>query len=122
MRGTIDIAGLSVFAHHGVTEAEKLNGQRFVIDLSFEADIAEAAKTDKLAAAIDYAEAIAVAQAAFLDKRFDLIEAASAHVASSLLAHFPRILAVRVTVKKPAAPVPAVIDYVAATVERRRDG
>ena len=122
MRGTIEIAGLSVFAHHGVTEAEKLNGQRFVIDLSFEADIAEAAKSDKLAAAVDYAEVIAVAQAAFLDKRFDLIEAASAHVASALLAHFPRIRAIRVTVKKPSAPVPAVIDYVAATVERRRDG
>ena len=52
MRGTIEIAGLSVFAHHGVTEAEKLNGQRFVIDLSFEVDIAEAAKTDKLGLAV----------------------------------------------------------------------
>jgi dihydroneopterin aldolase len=122
MRGTIDIIGLSLFAHPGATEAEKLNGQRFVIDLSFEAEIAEAARTDKLAAAIDYAEVIAVAQAAFLDKRFDLIEAASAHVAAALLAHFPRILSARVTVKKPAAPVPAVIDYVAAIVERRRDG
>ena len=122
MRGTIDIVGLSVFAHHGVTEAEKLNGQRFIIDISFEADVAEAAKTDKLAAAVDYAEVIAVAEAAFLDKRFDLIEAASAHVASAVLAHFPRIRAVRVTVKKPAAPVPALIDYVAATIERRRDG
>ena len=122
MRGTIDIAGLSVFAHHGVTEAEKLNGQRFLIDLSFEADIAEAAKTDKHAAAVDYAEVIAVAQAAFLDKRFDLIEAAAAHVAAAVLAHFPRIRAVSVKVRKPAAPVPAVIEYVAATVKRRRDG
>ena len=122
MRATIEIAGLSLFAHHGVTEAEKLNGQRFIIDLSFEADIAEAAKSDKLAAAVDYAEVIAVAQAAFLDKRFDLIEAAAAHVAAAVLAHFPKIALVRVTVKKPSAPVPAVIDNVAATIERRRDG
>jgi len=29
---------------------------------------------------------------------------------------------VRITVRKPSAPVPAAIDYVAATVERKRDG
>jgi dihydroneopterin aldolase len=121
MRETIQIAGLSVFAYHGATEAEQRNGQRFSLDIAFDADVSAAAHSDKLSETVDYAEVTAVAQAAFLERRFNLIEAAAAHVASALLAHSPRIERVRVTVKKPSAPVPAVVDYVAVTVERRRN-
>ena len=122
MRATIEIAGLSLFAHHGVTEAEQRMGQRFALDLALELDATEAARTDKLSETVDYAVVTAVAQAAFLERRFNLIEAAAAHVAAAVLAHFPTVALVRVKVKKPSAPVPAVIDNVAATIERRRDG
>ena len=42
----------------------------------------------------------------------------------TLVAHFPRATSVRVTVRKPSAPVPAAIDHVAATatIARKRDG
>ena len=122
MRAKIEIAGLSLFAHHGVTEAEQRNGQRFVLDIALEADVTAAARGDKLADTVDYAEVTAVAQAAFLERRFNLLEAVAAHVASSILAQFSKVALARVTVKKPAAPVPAVIDFVAVTVERKRDG
>jgi dihydroneopterin aldolase len=121
MQTTIEIAGLSLFAHHGVTEAEQRTGQRFVIDIVIEADVA-GVRTDKLAGTVDYSEIIAVTQAAFLERRFNLIEAAAAHLAGSILAHFAAVTRARVTVKKPSAPVPAVVEHVAATVERRRDG
>jgi dihydroneopterin aldolase len=119
MEATIEIAGLSLFAHHGATEAEQRTGQRFLIDVRLEADVA-GARSDKLAETVDYSDVAAVAQAAFLERRFNLIEAAAAHVASTILTRFSQVARVRVTVKKPAAPVPAVIDFVAATVERRR--
>lgn len=122
MKGVIEIAGLVSFARHGVGEEEAKHGQRFVLDLSLEVDVDKAARSDKLADTIDYGEAIAVADAAFHERRFYLIEAAAAHVAAALLAHFPSARVVRVTVHKPSAPVPATIDHVAATVERRRDG
>jgi dihydroneopterin aldolase len=121
MKATIEIAGLSLFAHHGATEAEQQLGQRFLLDISLDVDVAEAARSDRLDKTVDYAEVTAVAQAAFLERRFNLIEAAAAHVAAALLAHSPRIEHVRVTVKKPSAPVPAVIDHVAATIDRRRN-
>ena len=58
-----------------------------------------------------------------LHKHFYLIEASAAHVAEAILAHFSRANAVTVKVHKPSAPVPAVIDHVAATVTavRKRD-
>lgn len=122
MKGTIDIKGLVLFAKHGVAEEEARLGQRFVLDISLEVEINEAVKSDRLDSTVDYGEAVAVAESAFRSKRFYLIEAAASHVAGVLLAHFPKVKLVRITVRKPSAPVPAVIDYVAATVERKRDG
>jgi dihydroneopterin aldolase len=122
MKGMIDIKGLVLFAKHGVRDEEAMLGQRFVLDIVLEVEISDAVKKDKLESTVDYGEAIAVAEAAFREKRFYLIEAAAAHVAGVLLAHFPKAKLVRVTVRKPSAPVPAVIDHVAATVERKRDG
>jgi 7,8-dihydroneopterin aldolase/epimerase/oxygenase len=122
MKGSIEIKGLVSFARHGVGEEEAKHGQRFVLDLSLDVDVEKAARTDQLADTIDYGEVIAVAGAAFHERRFYLIEAAAAHVAAALLAHFEGARAVRVTVRKPSAPVPATIEYAAATVERRRDG
>lgn len=122
MKGVIDIVGLVLFARHGVGEEEARLGQKFVLDIRLEADLTEAVKHDRLADTVDYGEVVAVAESIFRGKRFYLIEAAAAHVASGILAHFPAVKSVRVTVKKPAAPISAVFDYVATTVERKRDG
>lgn len=122
MQGTIEVAGLVLFARHGANQAEEQLGQRFIVDLSLELDVAESARSDKIADTVDYGEVVAVAESAFRSKRFYLIEAVAAHVAGAMLAHFSRALSVRVTVRKPSAPVPAAIDYVAATVTRKRDG
>jgi dihydroneopterin aldolase len=124
MQGKIEIGGLVLFARHGVNEAEQSLGQRFVLDIEIELDLAAAAKSDALSDTIDYGEATAVAEAAFRDKQFYLIEASAAHVAEAVLAHFPPSQAVRVTVRKPSAPVPAIIDHVSASVrvQRKREG
>lgn len=122
MIGVIDIVGLVLFARHGVLEEEARMGQRFILDVRLEADVTEAVKHDRLADTVDYGEVVAVIESVFRDKRFYLIEAAAAHVASGILAHFPGVKSARVTVKKPSAPITAVFDYVATTVEKRRDG
>ncbi len=122
MKGVIDIVGLVLFAKHGVQDEEARLGQRFVIDIVLEVEISDAVKKDRLDSTVDYGEVVAVTEAAFRAKRFYLIEAAAAHVASTLLAHFSLVKLARVTVRKPSAPVPVAIDFVAATVERKRDG
>ena len=122
MKGMIEIAGLILFAKHGVQEEEAKLGQRFILDITLEVEITDAVKKDRLDSTVDYGEVVAVVEAAFRAKRFYLIEAAAAHVASTLLAHFSLVKLARVTVRKPSAPVPAAIDFVAATVERKRDG
>jgi dihydroneopterin aldolase len=123
MKGTVEIIGLVLFERHGVHESERKHGQRFILDIVLDVDLSAAAKSDRLSDTVDYGEVVAVAEAAFRDRHFYLIEASAAHVAGAILAHFPRASAVRVTVKKPSAPVPAALDHVAATVTvaRKRD-
>ncbi len=122
MLGEIEVIGLVIFGRHGVNKAEEELGQRFILDLHLKYDMREAARSDRISDSVDYGEVVAVAEAAFRDKRFYLIEAVASHIAGAILAHFPRLDSARVTVRKPSAPVPAVIDHVSATVTRKRDG
>ncbi|MBX3522366.1 MAG: dihydroneopterin aldolase [Xanthobacteraceae bacterium] len=121
MNGVIEIVGLVIFAKHGVGEEEARLGQRFILDIRLDVDVTEAVKHDRLADTVDYGEVVAVTESVFRGKRFYLIEAAAAHVAAGILAHFPAVKNARVTVKKPSAPIAAVFDYVATTVEKKRD-
>ncbi len=122
MHGEIEVIGLVIFGRHGVNKAEEELGQRFILDLYLQYDMREAARSDRITDSVDYGEVVAVAEAAFRDKRFYLIEAVASHVAGAILAHFPKVDSARVRVRKPSAPVPAPIDYVSATVTRKRDG
>jgi dihydroneopterin aldolase len=121
MQGNVEVNGLILFARHGVLKAERTLGQRFILDLAIEFDFSEVARSDRLAHTVDYREAVTVAEAAFCERHFSLIEAAAAHVAAALLAHFRRAEVVHVTVRKPSAAVVAAIDHAAARVTRRRD-
>jgi 7,8-dihydroneopterin aldolase/epimerase/oxygenase len=53
---TIEITGLSLYTHHGVSEAEREVGQRLVLDLRLDVGETDATATDALEDTIDYAE------------------------------------------------------------------
>ena len=53
---SIEISGLSLYTHHGVSEAERELGQRLVFDISFELDECDATVTDRIEDTIDYGE------------------------------------------------------------------
>jgi dihydroneopterin aldolase len=115
------IMGLALHATHGALEAERTLGQRFFLDLIVTADVGEALTSDRLEDSVHYGHIIKAASRAFTQRPFNLIEAAAAAVADDILARFPKVTAVAVTVHKPSAPVSAIIGDLSATVERRRD-
>ena len=67
---TIEIVGLSLFTHHGVTAAEREIGQRLVLDVRFDVGEPDALVTDRVEDTVDYGEVCQVialmAQAALL--------------------------------------------------------
>jgi dihydroneopterin aldolase len=114
------ITGLALHGRHGALEAERKLGQHFYLDLKITADIGNAVATDALDDTLHYGDVIKAATEAFNARTFNLIEAAAGAVGDALLARFPKIAAISVTVHKPSAPVAAFIDDLAVTVERRR--
>jgi dihydroneopterin aldolase len=121
MSDTIFVTGLVIHAHHGVMEHESRVGQRFVLDLELTTDLADAARSDKLADTVSYSAIVEVASQAFATQSHKLVEAAAGAVADAVLAAFSRIASVRVTVHKPQAPIAAIFADVGVTLWRRRD-
>jgi dihydroneopterin aldolase len=114
------IAGIAVHGRHGALEAERSLGQKFAIDLDLTAEIGDAATSDRLDETLHYGQVIKTALAAFNARSLNLIEAAAGAVADELMARFAKITVARVTVHKPSAPIAAIIDDLAVTIERRR--
>jgi 7,8-dihydroneopterin aldolase/epimerase/oxygenase len=120
MTDRIFIKGLSLHAHHGVMAHEAKVGQSFGIDLELEIDLSAAARSDKVMDTVSYDQVVACASKAFCAQRYRLIEAAAGSVADAVLAQFPRVNSVSVTIHKPHAPISAIFVDVGVTLTRKR--
>ena len=120
MTDTIFIKGVVIHARHGVMEHETEVGQRFVIDLELYTDLSEPSHTDRLVDTVSYSNVVATATAAFRDDNYKLLERAAGAVADAILAAFPRIRAVKITVHKPHAPIAAIFEDVGVVLTRNR--
>jgi 7,8-dihydroneopterin aldolase/epimerase/oxygenase len=113
------IRGIEVFAHHGVFDFERREGQKFVIDLVLGVQTAPAAASDDLKDTVDYGSVVARVVEAATSEPVDLIETLAQRVADVVLRE-PRVEWVDVTLHKPNAPIAATFDDVALTITRSR--
>jgi 7,8-dihydroneopterin aldolase/epimerase/oxygenase len=120
MTDRIFINGLSLHAYHGVMAHEAKVGQTFSIDLELEINLLTAARSDKVVDTVSYDKVVECASEAFCAQRFRLIEAAAGRVADAVLAAFPRVHAVTVTIHKPHAPIAATFNDIGVTLVRTR--
>jgi len=120
MTDTIFIKGLVVHARHGVMRHETEVGQRFVIDLELYADLSESSRSDRLPDTTSYSNVVATAADAFKTTNYKLLERAAGAVADAILASFPRVRAVKVTVHKPHAPIAEIFEDVGVVLTRNR--
>jgi dihydroneopterin aldolase len=114
---TVEISGLSLFTHHGATDAEQQTGQRMVFDVSFEVEDCDATVTDRLEDTIDYA---AVCQAVALvatERSYRTMERVCTAVADMLEERFSAT-GITVRAAKPEPPIPLPVEEVAVEVER----
>jgi 7,8-dihydroneopterin aldolase/epimerase/oxygenase len=120
MTDTIFVKGLVIHARHGVMDHETEVGQRFVIDLELYSDLTESSRTDHPSDTVSYANVVTTAVSAFKNTNYKLLERAAGAVADAILAAFPRIRAVKVTVHKPHAPIAAIFEDVGVVLTRAR--
>jgi dihydroneopterin aldolase len=120
MSDRIFITGLSLHAYHGVMPYEGKVGQTFTLDLELTIALAAAARSDKVVDTVSYDKVVDCVSQAFTVQRFKLIEAAAGKVADAVLAAFPRVESVAITIHKPHAPIAATFSDVGVTLVRSR--
>ncbi len=115
----IFIEGLEVYGHHGVTDEEKVLGQRLLYDVRLTVDECEAAHTDDVADTVDYTEVIDVIVDVATTGSYSLLERLAQLTAEAIIRRFP-VDEAWVQVTKPHPPVACALDSVAAAVELAR--
>jgi len=115
----ITLTGLRAFAHHGVFDHERRDGQQFIIDVVAHLDLRAAAAGDELTATVHYGELAEQVVAAVETDPVDLIETVAERVAAVVLQH-GAVWQTTVTVHKPQAPITVPFDDVSVTIVRGR--
>ena len=113
------LRGITAIGHHGVRDNERIDGQRFVVDVVLGLGTELAATADDLSKTVDYAELATDVQAAIESDPVDLIETLAGRIAEVCLRQ-QLIEWVEVTVHKPDAPLPVPVSDVAVTITRTR--
>ena len=117
----ITLKGVTAIGYHGVFAHEKRDGQPFITDVVLHLDVTGAAATDDLMLTANYGAVAETVVSMVTGEAYDLIETLSVRMAERILADFPVLNAVEVTVHKPKAPIQVPFGDVNVTVFRSRE-
>jgi 7,8-dihydroneopterin aldolase/epimerase/oxygenase len=117
---TIEITGLSLYTHHGVSEAEREVGQRLVLDLRLDVGETDATATDALEDTIDYAEVCQLVALVAQQRSHKTLERLCSVVADRLLGDY-ELEGVWVKATKPEPPIPLSVDEVSVEIWREAE-
>ncbi|MCB1427861.1 MAG: dihydroneopterin aldolase [Nitratireductor sp.] len=117
----IALKNCAFFARHGVYSEEEALGQRFFVDANLLVNGGEALEDDNIEGTVDYGKAFILIERIVTGRRRYLIESLAREVARAICAEFPMVESAEITIRKPNAPVPGVLDHVAVTVTHERD-
>ncbi len=118
---TIEITGLSLYTHHGVSDAERELGQRLVLDLRLDIGETDATVTDSIADTIDYAEVCQLVALVAQQRSHRTLERLCSTIADRLLADYD-LEGVWVKVAKPEPPIALSVAEVSVEVWREAEG
>jgi dihydroneopterin aldolase len=115
----IELRGLSIYTHHGVSEAEQEIGQRLEFDISFDVPDCDAVLTDRLEDTVDYAQVCDIVALAATERSYRTLERLAQVIGERLIERY-RCETVRVRAAKPEPPLPLAIQEVAVEVSQER--
>jgi dihydroneopterin aldolase len=118
---TIEISGLSLFTHVGVTAAEREVGQRLLLDLRLDVGECDATLTDRIEDTIDYAQVCDTANLVAQQRSYKTLERLCAAIADRLLEQYGAH-AVWVKAAKPEPPLALPVTEVSVEVWRETSG
>jgi dihydroneopterin aldolase len=117
----IELLGLRAKGFHGVFDAERSQGQEFVVDVVLYVDTRAAAASDDLRATVHYGEVARDVHDIVTGEPVDLLETLAERIAVACLAR-DAVEEVDVAVHKPQAPIDVPFADVVLRISRRRPG
>lgn len=120
MTDRIHLAGMVFQARHGYFDHEKVNPQRFEVDLELLLDLVPAGLEDDLERTLDYGRVFDTVRAIVESTTFNLIEALAEAIAHELLADFPPLDEVVIRVRKPEVKLGGPLAYAGVEIRRQR--
>lgn len=120
-RVEVELHGLSIYTHHGVSDAEQEVGQRLEFDVSFDVPDCDAVLTDRIDDTVDYGEVCDIVALAATERSYRTLERLAKVVGERLMERYG-CDSVRVRVAKPEPPLPLAIQEVAVEVVHERSG
>jgi dihydroneopterin aldolase len=117
---TVEVNGLSLYTHHGVTAAEREVGQRLILDIRLEVGEADATVTDRIEDTVDYGRVCEIAALVATQRSDKTLERLCTAIADRLLDDFDA-QAVSVKAAKPEPPIALSVEDVSVEVWRELD-
>jgi 7,8-dihydroneopterin aldolase/epimerase/oxygenase len=115
------LEGMRFYAYHGVNPEERTLGQRFTVDVVMAVDLRRAGQSDDLADTVSYSAVYKTVRGIVEGESRQLIEAVAEEIAAAILAEFPPVERVTVTVRKPEVPMKgAMLDAAGVSIRRSR--
>jgi 7,8-dihydroneopterin aldolase/epimerase/oxygenase len=114
---TIEITGLSLYTHIGVSAAEREVGQRLLFDIRIDVGESDATETDRVEDTVDYGEVCQLVALVAQQRSYKTLERLCTVVADRIIEEFGAE-AVWVKAAKPEPPIPLTVEEVSVEVWR----
>lgn len=113
----IELENMQFRAFHGCYELEKIVGNNFRVDLSFDAEVGDSPRTDQISDTVSYLDVYALVgeQMAITS---NIIENVALRILDALYQKYPQIVKATIKVSKLAPPLGGKIEKVSVTLSR----
>ncbi|MDT8432868.1 MAG: dihydroneopterin aldolase [Bacteroidales bacterium] len=116
--GLIRIEEMEFYAFHGHYREEQIVGNRFLVDLEMETDMAKPSETDALEDAVNYQVAYRVVKEEMKRHTSNLLEHIGKRILDAIYRELDGLTSVTVTIRKMNPPMGGPIKNVSVTMTR----
>ena len=116
INGIIELDNMKFQAYHGCLEAERRDGNLFIVDFKGEMDIEMASESDCLEDTVNYARIYEIIKAE-MEIPSDLLEHVAGRIQRAIAAEFPEFERFSVRVSKHNPPVEGPVEWSRVTIK-----
>ncbi|WP_338086886.1 dihydroneopterin aldolase [Loigolactobacillus backii] len=121
MMGQIKITNMQFYTYNGVLEEENKLGQRLEVDVALQVPFEKIGTKDDLRQTVNYAAVYQTIAQSVKTHQYQLIESLTNYLTQVILAAYPKVMGIKLELRKYSVPIDGIFDHVAVVSEVKRD-